>query len=79
VDPPITTANLVLGLIAKIHVRKAVLSPTQDTVDPAKLKVIARMGGSTYAKVLEGFELKWVAWKKVMGEVSQLAARKIRS
>lgn len=69
---------LVLGLIKLVHVRNDVLikddpppAPgTQDrsskhlTVDAAKLRPISRMGGITYGRVGEGFQLPRPVWEK---------------
>ena len=57
------THTLVLGLIKQVHVRNAVLTEDGSAVDPAKLRAVARLGGSTYARVLEGFDLDRPSWK----------------
>ena len=66
------SATLVLGLISKIHVRNAVLSETGDTVDAGKLRAVARLGGTEYARIGEGFELERVRWKELKEEAEQL-------
>ncbi|KAF8806414.1 hypothetical protein BYT27DRAFT_7101408 [Phlegmacium glaucopus] len=60
-DKPTTT--VILGLIRKIHVRESVLSGDGQTVDPAKLQCVSRLGGTMYARLLEGFEVPRVSWK----------------
>ena len=66
---------MVLGLIQKIHVRDFVLSDDGMTVDPAKLRPIARLGGNTYARVLEGFDLPRISWKAIQDEYQSLQNR----
>ncbi|KIP08477.1 hypothetical protein PHLGIDRAFT_69297, partial [Phlebiopsis gigantea 11061_1 CR5-6] len=56
------THTLVLGLIKQIHVRRAVLTTDGSAADPAKLRAVARLGGSTYAQVLGGFDLPRPSW-----------------
>lgn len=41
----------------KIHVREDLLNEEQNVVDTGKLKPVARLGGITYGRVIEGFEL----------------------
>ncbi|KAG8961511.1 hypothetical protein FRC03_005309 [Tulasnella sp. 419] len=81
VDPtnPSSTpkATLVLGRIKLIHVRNDVLvraDPTSTdpvsrhrdhTVDPAKLRAVSRMGGITYGRVGEGFQIPRPIWDEV--------------
>ncbi|KAF9012400.1 hypothetical protein BDQ17DRAFT_1271484, partial [Cyathus striatus] len=57
------TTTVVFGLIKKVHIRESVLNEDGITVDPAKLRPIARLGGTTYSRVLEGFDLPRVSWK----------------
>jgi len=61
---------LILGLIKLIHVRNDVIvhptasNPTARdfTIDPAKLRAISRMGGITYGRIGEGFEIPRPIW-----------------
>lgn len=69
------TTTVVLGLIQKIHVRKFVLNDDGMTIDPAKLRPIGRLGGSTYARVLEGFDLPRISWKAIQDEYQSLKNR----
>lgn len=62
VEPVVT---VVLGLIKQIHVRESVLSEDGLTVDPGKLRPIARLGGPTYARLMEGFDLPRMSWKAI--------------
>jgi flavin reductase (DIM6/NTAB) family NADH-FMN oxidoreductase RutF len=63
--PPsnIPTTTVILGLIRKVHVRESVLSEDKKTVDPSKLHCVSRLGGTTYARLLEGFDVPRVTWK----------------
>ncbi|KAG8956289.1 hypothetical protein FRC04_004369 [Tulasnella sp. 424] len=69
---------LVLGLVKLIHVRNDVLNhpgdhpnatagsaPRDWTVDPAKLRAVSRMGGITYGRIGEGFEVPRPVWAEV--------------
>ena len=62
---PEPSTTIVLGLIKKIHVREAVLNEDGMTIDPAKLRPIARLGGTTYGRLLEGFDLSRISWKSI--------------
>lgn len=62
------THTLVLGLVKRAHVRESILTES-GTVDPAKLRALSRLGGSTYARVGEGFELPRPAWKAIRDDV----------
>ncbi|KAL1703004.1 hypothetical protein EV121DRAFT_208875 [Schizophyllum commune] len=61
--PPTTT--LILGLIQRVHVNEGILTPDGSAIDPAKLQAVARLGGTAYAKVNEGFELARPVWKEM--------------
>ncbi|KAF4616569.1 hypothetical protein D9613_008730 [Agrocybe pediades] len=63
------TATLVLGLIKYIHIRKDVIND-RGTVDPGKLKPVARMGGLAYAKVSEGYILPRRPWAEVKDAIA---------
>lgn len=67
------THTLVLGLIKRAHVRESVLTQS-GTVDPAKVRAVSRLGGTTYARVGEGFELSRPTWKSIRDEVSSRAS-----
>lgn len=64
-----------LGLIKKIHVRESVLGEDGVSIDPGKLRPVARLGGTTYARLLEGFDLPRISWKAVKDEYPNLAKR----
>ena len=50
-------ANIVIGDIVQIHVSDTVIEePTK--IDPEKLDAIGRMGGASYARTADRFELK---------------------
>jgi flavin reductase (DIM6/NTAB) family NADH-FMN oxidoreductase RutF len=48
--------NVVIGRVVHIHVADDVLDANKR-VDPARLRSIARMGGFTYARTRERFEM----------------------
>ncbi len=50
-------ANLVIGNIVAIHIQDQVLD-NAGLADPARLDVVARMGGSTYARASDRFDLQ---------------------
>ncbi|KAG6845003.1 hypothetical protein H0H87_001775 [Tephrocybe sp. NHM501043] len=56
------TATLVLATVKYIHVRKDVLDE-RGNVDPGKMKMVARMGGTLYAKVNEGYNISRPSWR----------------
>jgi hypothetical protein len=53
----------VLGLIKAIHIRSAVLAPGGEVVDAAKLRPIARLGGISYSRLGDVFEIARPPWK----------------
>ncbi|KAF9481547.1 hypothetical protein BDN70DRAFT_830877 [Pholiota conissans] len=70
------TTTVILGLIKRIHVRETFLNDDGVTIDPAKLRPIARLGGTTYARVLEGFDLPRVSWKAIKDKYPKLLKTK---
>ncbi|KAF7376216.1 Flavoprotein oxygenase [Mycena sanguinolenta] len=71
-DSELVTTTLVLGLIKKAHVHESVLDADGATVDPAKLRAISRLGGLTYARMLEGFDIPRPSWKKARPAYEEL-------
>ncbi|KAF9529395.1 hypothetical protein CPB83DRAFT_852592 [Crepidotus variabilis] len=67
------TTTLVLGLIKKVHVREGALAEDGLSIDAAKLRPIARLGGKGYSRLTEGFELPRVSWKESKEEYRRLA------
>lgn len=57
--------TMVVGLIKRIHVRRSVLGEDEKVVDPGKLRAVTRVGGSKYARIGEGFDLRRVNWSKI--------------
>jgi len=55
-DGPIA-ANLVIGEVLLIHVEDRVLD-SQGQIDPRKLRTIARLGGSSYCRSTDLFEME---------------------
>ncbi len=66
------TTSLIFGLIKEIHVRNAVLTEDQLTIDPNKLRPVARLGGSTYARLGEAFDLERPSWKALKEQIEHL-------
>ncbi|KAF8558049.1 hypothetical protein OG21DRAFT_1406083 [Imleria badia] len=58
------TQTMMLGLIKRIHVRRSVLGE-DGTIDPARLRAVSRIGGSTYARIGQGFDLRRPNWSGV--------------
>ncbi|KAH9176579.1 hypothetical protein EDB89DRAFT_1845733 [Lactarius sanguifluus] len=61
----IPSATLVLGRVRYIHVRNSVLQPDGLRANPAKLRPVSRISGSTYARLGEGFDLQRPEWSDV--------------
>ncbi|KAJ6625565.1 hypothetical protein B0H10DRAFT_1782892 [Mycena sp. CBHHK59/15] len=61
------TTTLVLGLVKKAHVHESVLDAEGSSVDPRKLRPLARLGGTTYSRLTEGFDLDRTSWKVAKG------------
>ena len=57
------SATLILGYVKFIHIRKDVIDPERGTVDPGKLKPVARLGAVTYSRISEGYMLPRLSWK----------------
>jgi flavin reductase (DIM6/NTAB) family NADH-FMN oxidoreductase RutF len=70
------TATLVLGLIKRVHIREDVLSEDGTTVDPSKLRPIGRLGGVTYSRLLEGFDISLVSWEGIRKDYERISQDK---
>lgn len=66
------TTTLVFGLIKSIHVREAVLSEDKKTADPAKLRPVARLGGNTFVRLGEGFDVARPSWKALKDKILEM-------
>lgn len=66
------TTTLVLGLIKQIHVRKGVLTE-EDLVDPAKLRPVARLGGATFSRLGEGFDIARPSWRALKDRIEAMS------
>lgn len=55
-----------------MHVRESALAENGLEVDPAKLKPVARLGGSAYAKLTDTFDVPRPAWKAAKETVEEL-------
>ncbi|KAF9464994.1 hypothetical protein BDZ94DRAFT_1255052 [Collybia nuda] len=56
------TTTMILGLIKRVHIRKSVLREDGNQIDPAKLRPIARLGSTTYSRLLNAFDLPRLPW-----------------
>lgn len=65
------TGTLVLGLVRAVHVRAAVLAPGGESVDPARLRPVARLGGVAYARLGDVFDIPRPAWEEVPAEAGR--------
>ncbi|CAE6510611.1 unnamed protein product [Rhizoctonia solani] len=78
ISPPgsdVVTGTMVLGLVRAIHVRKDVWindGKGIGMVDPVKLRAVSRMGGITYGRIGEGFEIPRPVWAEIKDEVSKI-------
>ncbi|EJD03430.1 uncharacterized protein FOMMEDRAFT_156838 [Fomitiporia mediterranea MF3/22] len=70
------STTVILGRIRRAHIRHAVLSQDEITVDTAALRAIARIGGVGYARVGEGFDLARPSWREDGETVRQILQRK---
>ncbi|CAE6439112.1 hypothetical protein ACGC1H_006904 [Rhizoctonia solani] len=71
----VVTGTLVLGHVKAIHVRKDVWIDDGKgigMVDPVKLRAVSRMGGITYGRVGEGFEIPRPVWANIEDEVAKI-------
>ncbi|EIN11791.1 flavo protein oxygenase [Punctularia strigosozonata HHB-11173 SS5] len=68
------THSLVLGHIKTVHARNAVLND-DGTIDPVKFRAVSRLGGTTYARIGEGFDLPRPSWKKNLDTYATLVKK----
>ncbi|QRW08507.1 flavin reductase-like domain protein [Ceratobasidium sp. AG-Ba] len=74
-DPDFVSGTLVLGHVKAIHVRKDIWVDDGKGIgmmDPVKFRAVSRLGGTTFARVGEGFELPRPVWSEVSEEVAKL-------
>lgn len=57
----VNTTTMILGLVKYVHVRNDMLT-ARGTVDPARLRPVARLGDISYARVGDGFRLRRPVW-----------------
>ncbi|KAF5380164.1 hypothetical protein D9615_006194 [Tricholomella constricta] len=57
------TTTLILGSVKYIHVRNDVLNE-RGGIDPAKFKPVARMGGTLYARINDGYNIERYNWRE---------------
>jgi hypothetical protein len=65
------TATLILGLVKYIHMRKDILDPVRGIPDTGKLKPVLRLGGVTFAKLGDGYQIPRPAWAKAVDEIRE--------
>ncbi|KAI0028384.1 hypothetical protein K488DRAFT_89787 [Vararia minispora EC-137] len=66
-ENPSTT--IIIGRVQLAHVRNSVLQPDGLQADPTKLRILSRLGGDTYARVSEGFDIPRPSWKEVKEKI----------
>ncbi|PHH77730.1 hypothetical protein CDD82_3380 [Ophiocordyceps australis] len=66
-DETRVSATLAIFEGTRIWVRQDALNPDQNHVDPAVLRPISRLGGITYARTTEAFELTRPKFKEELG------------
>ncbi|KAF8893838.1 hypothetical protein BD779DRAFT_1503694 [Infundibulicybe gibba] len=70
------TATIVLGTIKRVHALNSVLTPGGNSVNPALLQPIARLGGTEYATIREVFNIARPSWKVVRQVYEALESEK---
>ncbi|KAL5524160.1 hypothetical protein ACEPAG_8333 [Sanghuangporus baumii] len=76
VSPPDATHSMVLGRIHRAHIRHSILSSDGLSVDAAALRPVSRLGGTSYARIGEGFDLDRPSWRKYEDIVRTLSGAK---
>lgn len=74
-DPNFISGTLVLGRVKAIHVRKDIWVDDGKGIgmmDPVKFRAVSRLGGITFARVGDGFEIPRPIWGEVKDEVAKL-------
>ncbi|TFK37153.1 hypothetical protein BDQ12DRAFT_205451 [Crucibulum laeve] len=70
-----TNNTLILGLVKYIHVRNDVLNG-RGVADPGRLKPVARIGGISYAKISEGYQLGRELWEQTGEDIQKAVGDK---
>ena len=76
VDLPDLTGTTVLGRIRHVHVHNAVMNPNGSQVDITALRAISRLGtlgGTSYARVGNGFEIARPSWRAEGDKATELS------
>ncbi|KAL5528037.1 hypothetical protein ACEPAF_7173 [Sanghuangporus sanghuang] len=76
ISPPDATHSIVFGRIHRAHIRHSVLSQDGLSVDAAALRAVSRLGGTSYARIGEGFDLDRPSWRKYEDIVRKLSEAK---
>ncbi|KXN82961.1 hypothetical protein AN958_01996 [Leucoagaricus sp. SymC.cos] len=71
------TTTLVLGTVKLIHMRRDTLDPVRGLPDPGKLKPVMRLGGMTYAKLGDGFQVPLPAWENMKDEIRETLGKEV--
>ncbi|KAG5648512.1 hypothetical protein DXG03_003123 [Asterophora parasitica] len=78
ISPPDSTeitTTLVLGLVKKIHIRRSVLDESGSSVDPSKLRPVARLGNRSYSRLLDVFDLPRIPWETAVDGYRELKTK----
>ncbi|KAL5484790.1 hypothetical protein ACEPAI_7432 [Sanghuangporus weigelae] len=76
ISPPDATHSMVLGRIHRAHIRHSVLSSDGLSVDTAAFRPVSRLGGTSYARIGEGFDLDRPSWRRYEDIVRKLSEAK---
>ncbi|KAK9893447.1 hypothetical protein P389DRAFT_175512 [Cystobasidium minutum MCA 4210] len=68
----IQTGTLILGRIRRFHVRKDILGPT-GAIDTGKLLPVSRLGGISYGRVTDVFEIPRPTWAEYSAQYPEHA------
>lgn len=63
-DPERTTGTLCIVEGVNFHVREDVINEDLNILDPAKLQAVSRLGGITYSRTTQGYEIPRPDFKK---------------
>ncbi|KAG5644391.1 hypothetical protein DXG03_008619 [Asterophora parasitica] len=72
------TTTLVLGSVKYIHVRNDVLD-ARGSVDPGKLRTVAKLGGILFAKVNEGYNIPRYSWAEHGKQIQELESTQAKA
>ncbi|KAF8645586.1 hypothetical protein AX16_007720 [Volvariella volvacea WC 439] len=64
-------STVIIGQVKMMHIRKDTLNE-RGVCDPGKLKPISRLGGISFSRVTEGFELPRMSWADAQAEMKSV-------